>query len=449
MSFRYLLMIKRLSGILMVLSLCLPCSTRAETFKAEEFFLDNGLQVIVIENHKAPIIQHMVFYKAGAVDEKPGQGGIAHLLEHLMFRGTTKVKGQQFNRIMEKNGAESNAFTSQDVTAYHQFLDISRLELAMFLEADRMQGLQISEDDFKTERDIVFQERKQRVDNNPAALFFEKVRKALWQEHPYGNPVTGQDSEIINLTREDALNFYRRYYAPNNAVLVLSGDIDAATAKRLAQKYYGRLKPVEITKTEFSKLPETYKAVIEMSLPEVRLGRLVKIFAAPSFNQQPEQIYALDVLSEYLGGDENSPLYQKLVIRDKKALGVSVDYDGTSRSYGSFIVSAVPAGEANAGFIKAVDAAFAEALKDLTEKKLAKTKQKMLADLVYLKDNPASLAQTAGFMAATGAKLDDLQNYAVNIEKVTLAQVRQAAEDLWHRAPQAVGILKPKELSND
>lgn len=428
----------------MVLSLWLPCSSRAETFKAEEFFLDNGLQVIVIENHKAPIIQQMLFYKAGAMDENPGQGGVAHLLEHLMFRGTAKVGGKQFNRILEKNGAESNAFTSQDVTAYHQFMDISRLELAMFLEADRMQGLTISEEDFETEREIVFQERKQRVDNNPAAKFFEKVRKVLWQDHPYANPVTGQDREIMNLKREDALAFYKQYYAPNNAVLVLSGDIDVAMAKKLAQKYYGKLKPAEIETTLLRKLPSSYKARVEMSLPEVRLGRMIKMFAAPSFTQQPQEAYALDVLSSYLSGDENAPLYQKLVISDKKALSVSVDYDGTSRSYGSFVLSAVPSGVPDAAFEKAVENAWDYAIKNLTEDKLAKVKQKMLADLVYLKDNPASLAQIAGFITATGGKLDDLQNYADNIEKVSLDDVKQAAQNLKINAAQAVGVLYPE-----
>lgn len=428
----------------MVLSLWLPCSSRAETFKAEEFFLDNGLQVIVIENHKAPIIQQMLFYKAGAMDENPGQGGVAHLLEHLMFRGTAKVGGKQFNRILEKNGAESNAFTSQDVTAYHQFMDISRLELAMFLEADRMQGLTISQEDFETEREIVFQERKQRVDNNPAAKFFEKVRKVLWQDHPYANPVTGQDREIMNLKREDALAFYQQYYAPNNAVLVLSGDIDVAMAKKLAQKYYGKLKPAEIETTLLRKLPSSYKARVEMSLPEVRLGRMIKMFAAPSFTQQPQEAYALDVLSSYLSGDENAPLYQKLVISDKKALSISVDYDGTSRSYGSFVLSAVPSGVPDAAFEKAVENAWDYAIKNLTEDKLAKVKQKMLADLVYLKDNPASLAQIAGFITATGGKLDDLQNYADNIEKVSLDDVKQAAQNLKINAAQAVGVLYPE-----
>ena len=436
---------KFLSIVCGLLSLCLSDVARAETFKVEEFFLDNGLQVVVIENHKAPIVQQMLFYKTGAVDEKIGQGGIAHLLEHLMFRGTAKVKGQQFNRVLEENGAESNAFTSQDVTAYHQLVDISRLELAMFLEADRMQGLMISDDDFATERDIVFQERKQRVDNNPAAKFFEQVRKILWQNHPYGQPVTGQDREIMDLTKKEALSFYNMYYAPNNAVLILSGDIDVITAKNLAQKYYGNLKRMKTPETSFSELFDGYKARVEMALPDVQLGRLVKIWAAPSFNYKPEQVYPLDVWNEYLSGDENSPLYQKLVIKDKSALSVNTSYDAAARSYGNFVLSAVPTKENDVAFEKAIERAWLYALKQFDEEKLAQVKQKMLADLVYLKDNPTSLAQVAGYMAATGVDLKHLRNYADYIEAVTLEQVKQAAEDLWNNAPQVTGVLYPEE----
>ncbi len=426
---------------LFVLSLCLPCGTRAETFKTREFKLNNGLEVVVIENHKAPIVQQMVFYKVGAVDEAMGKGGIAHLLEHLMFRGTKRVEGQQFNRIMEENGAESNAFTAQDVTAYHQFVDISRLELAMFLEADRMRGLQISEKDFAIERDIVYQERKQRVDNNPAARFYEKVRKALWQEHPYGNPVTGQDSEILALTKDDAVKFYRRYYAPNNAVLVLAGDIDEVTAKKLAEKYYGDLSSSDMKATEFTTLPKSYKARIEMSLPEVRLGRLVKMFAVPSFKQDEKKAYIYEVLVEYLSGDENAPLYQQLVIKNRKALAVEASYNGVARSYGSFVLSAVPTAEPDAGFEKAIERAWVNALRYLTEEKLVKVKQKILADLVYLQDNPADLAQMVGYMAATGMGTDMLQNYAAEIENVSLQDVKNIANELWQKAPQVTGVL--------
>lgn len=436
---------KGLLLIAMFFGLCLSFDTRAENFNVQEFYLDNGLQVIVIENHKAPIIQQMLFYKVGAVDEKPGQGGIAHLLEHLMFRGTTKVDGQLFNQILEQNGAESNAFTAQDITAYYQFMDISRLELAMFLEADRMQGLDLNKRNFKTERDIVFQERKQRVDNNPTALFFEKVRAVLWQEHPYGKPVTGQDREIDNLTQNMAKEFYESYYAPNNAVLVLAGDIDVETAKRLAQKYYGNIAISDFEKTEFVELPEKYNARVEMEIPEVNVGRMVKIFAAPSLNVNPDMVYAMEVLAQYLAGDENSPLYQELVVKNKKATTVSVSYDGVARSYGTFTIAAIPNGDMDVDFEQEVNKAWHKVLAKLNDEELTKVKQKMLADLIYLQDNSASLAQIVGYIAACGGELNYLHDYAKNIEKITVDDLRTAANYLQNKAPKVTGILYPKE----
>ena len=197
---------------------------------------------MVIPNHKAPIVKHMVWYKAGSADEPHGRGGTAHLLEHLMFRGTKKVKDGKFNDIVNRNGGESNAFTSLDYTAYHQFWDISRLELAMFLEADRMQNLRITPEAFAKERDIVYQERRQVVDNNPLSYFGESLRKLLWQNHPYGLSVGGTPEDIMAITQADVEDYYQRFYAPNNAILVLAGDIDVPTAKVLAEKYYGGVK---------------------------------------------------------------------------------------------------------------------------------------------------------------------------------------------------------------
>ena len=409
--------------LFLILFVCLffAVDAKAKAFPIEEFYLNNGMQVIVIENHKAPIIKHMVFYKVGAVDEPRGKGGVAHLLEHLMFRGTKKVKGQEFNKIMEHNGAESNAFTSQDVTAYHQFLDISRLELAMFLEADRMKNLKISDDDFITERDIVFQERKQRVDNNPSAKFYEILRKTLWGNHPYGNPVTGLDDEIMNLSKKDVMDFYDKYYAPNNAVLVISGDITIDEAKKLAEKYYGKLKPSKFD--------------------EVKLSRFVKMMIVPSFVQNKTKAYALDVLNEYLSQDENSPLYQKLVAQGKKALSVGTYYEGISRSYGNFVFSAVPANKLDEKFEKNIDNAWYYAIGKLDEKTLERTKKKMLSDLVYMKDNPSTLAHTAGWMASTGVAIDELQNYEENIKKVSLDDVKEIADFVWNKSVQVTGIL--------
>ena len=441
-------MSKKFLGVFLF-CLCLSLTVQAQVFNAQTFFLDNGLQVVVIENHKAPIIKQMLVYKAGAVDEKVGKGGVAHLLEHLMFRGTKKVRGQEFNRIMEKNGAESNAFTAQDMTAYYQFIDVSRLELAMLLEADLMKNLAFTGDDFSAERSIVFQERKQRVDNNPTALFSEKVKKVLWQNHPYGNPVTGRDEEILDLTEKDVFDFYHRYYAPNNAVLVLSGDIDLQTAKNLANKYYGSLKPVKIEQKEFIYLPQVYKARLEMSLPEVKIAKVVRIYVVPSFIQNPKRAYALDVLSEYLTGDRSAPMYQKLVVKEKKALGVDASYDGISRSFGTFVLSAVPVQDANQSFEKSLSDAFNQAIKEITPEKVEKVKRKMLADLVYLQDSPSSAAEMVALFIASGGKLEDLNGYAENLKRVTVEDVKEAVRLLSDKTPQVIGILYPQEKTDE
>lgn len=436
---------RKILSMILVAFCAFACDAKAlEDLKINEFFLDNGLQVIVIENHKAPIVKQMLFYKTGSADERKMKGGIAHLLEHMMFRGTSRVKGQKFNKILEENGVESNAFTSQDVTAYHQLADVSKLELIMYLEADRMKNLALKNDDFLTEREIVFQERKQRVDNNPAAKFFEKLNSLLWQEHPYANPVTGLDYEIKALNKKDALDFYEMYYAPNNAVLVLAGDVDVATARMLADKYYGKIGASKFKETVMNEIERPYKAHIEMSFPEARLGRVVKKMIAPSINYNSDKFYALTVLEEYLSGDENSPFYQKLVVWDKNALSVDVSYDGIKRSYGSLDVRVVPTNVKDEQIALKIDKAWKYAIDVLDEEKLDKVKQKVLSDLAYVVDNPDNLSLVVGYMAAVGMKIDDVKNYSNNIKNVRLDDVKEIAADLWNNAPQVSGVLYPE-----
>lgn len=436
-----------ISYILLLSAMLVPgLPAQAKLFNGEEFYLDNGMQVIVVPNHRVPIIKHMVWYKSGSADEPAGKGGVAHLLEHLMFRGTHKIPGNRFNEIMDKNGAESNAFTSLDMTAYHQTLDISRLELAMFLEADRMQNLDFSDNDFETERKIVFQERKQRVDNNPAAYFGEALRRNLWQEHPYSRPVTGTDEEILSLTKQDVIDFYKKHYVPNNAILVLSGDIDVYTAKKLAEKYYGNLpRGAEPARKPMPEIEPSIRQKLEMSRPQINGVTVVKSYAAPSFNVKPEYRYALSVLASYMGDGDTSKLYKKLVLRDKKALGVSVSYDGAADSYGTFSISAIPQnGVSSDELIAAVDKAWAEALSELTEEEASRVKQKQLAGLVYLRDNPNDAAYITGSMAVVGIPLAEIEKQADNINAVSAADMSKAAAELENNSPQIIGVLKPE-----
>ena len=261
---------KIIVSALVALLVSFPAAARL--FDIEEYRLVNGATLLVVENRKAPIVKHMVWYQAGAVDEPIGKGGVAHLLEHLMFRGTKKVEDGAFNEIVIRNGADMNAFTSYDMTAYHEFSDLSRLELMMALEADRMANLEFDENAFKKEQQIVFQERKQVVENNPTAYFSEMMRRNLWQEHPYSRPITGTPEEILSLTSDDVWDFYHRFYAPNNAILVLSGDIDSVAAKTLAEKHYGKIARRNNSKTtEFPKLENTSSTKTLMKTKNLRL----------------------------------------------------------------------------------------------------------------------------------------------------------------------------------
>lgn len=442
-------MIKRFYHIIsLLLLLAYSPITQAQLFNGEEFKLDNGMRVVVVPNHKAPIIKHMVWYKVGSVDEVSGKGGLAHLLEHLMFRGTTKVKGSEFNKIMEENGAESNAFTTADFTVYHQTADISRLELLMFLEADRMENLQISDDDFVRERDIVFQERKQRIDNNPQGFSGEEIDRILWQNHSYGRPVIGTNEDIFNLTKKDAEDFYRQYYAPDNAVLILAGDIEPQIAKKLAEKYYGKInKKAQIKSENFAKLKNNIKNHIDMELPEIKSERLLISTAAPSYNVNPKDVDALNVLAEYMGGDETAKLHKKLVLEQGVAIAVGTSYYPYARSYGEFNIGATPQkGENLNDLLLKVRQAWDEALSELNEENLGAVKQKMVAGLIYLRDNPETAAMITGKMAGIGLDLSTIERQAELINNVSIEDVRRAAKHLYS-APQIEALIRPEVIN--
>ncbi len=432
---------------LFLLLLLFPLAVNAKgLFGAEEFYLANGMRVIVVPNHRVPVVKHMVWYKNGASDENIGKGGTAHLLEHLMFRGTKDVSGQKFNIMMEENGAESNAFTGQDMTAYHQFLDVSRLELAMLLEADRMVNLQFDNDAFVAERDIVFQERKQRVDNNPVGKFREALNRILWQQHPYSRPITGTDKEIRSLTQKDVSDYYKKYYVPNNAVLILAGDIDVNKARDLATKYYGDLKSREIEETNWPDVSEKFSATLDMQDEKISGVRILRAYIAPSFMKNPENVYDLQVLAAYMGGGDTSKLYKKLVLEQKKLLSISVDYDPVSRSYGIFSISMIPNnGVSSDEALKELDKAWQEALSELDEQELDKIKRKLSAGLVYLKDNPEDAAYVVGSMAISGMSLEDIESQEQKIKNVELQRLLNSAKYLVASTSNVTGILRPKE----
>ena len=423
----------------------------ATVFKAEEFVLPNGLRCVVVENHKAPLIKHMVWYKAGSVDEEAGKGGSAHLLEHLMFRGTKKVKDGAFNEILEKHGAVSNAFTTHEVTAYHEFADISRLEVLMALESDRMQNLNFDKQAFETERKIVFQERMQRIENNPSSIFSERFDLLLWGNSPYGRPVTGLAEEIESLTYDDTLSFYQRFYAPNNAILVLSGDIDAATVKPLVEKYYGKLQSHKVKRQNPVSVRPYFRETLEMELPDINTVKMVESYILDTTEEIKDEVYDYAVLAEYLGGGETSALYRDLVLKNKEFVSVFAGYNFVTNGNTVFSFSLLPVEGNKMSLTELSDIlhhSAENAVKNLTDKRLEQIKRKMVADLVYANDNPADAAQWIGYMLASGFSLADIQNYEEKISSVTLSGVKQAFKNL-QKASGVKGLLKPlsSELS--
>ena len=434
--------------ILFLLSV-LPLSAKGKLFEASTFYLDNGMQVILIENHKSPIIKHMVWYKNGASDELYGNGGSAHLLEHLMFRGTKDFRENRFDEIMNENGVVSNAFTAQDYTAYHQFADVSKLELLMFLEADRMRNLNISDENFIKEREVVYQERQQEVETKPTAMFMEKLRRKLWGDHPYARPVSGTSKEIKSLQKQDVINYYERFYTPQNAVLVLSGDIDLDTAQDLAQKYYGAIEnSMFYKKAPVYLLKNLGYSELKVYDKKVQNARVVYVFAVPSYNLNKKSALVLDILEEYFGAEKSSPLYKELVENEKIAVGLGANNGFSARRYDTFSVSMVLSENSDEYAKEAAQklkAAIKNALIQITPEQFEAAKKRILANLVYVSDNAQDAAYIVGSMVTAGMKVEDAVSYDEQIKAVTFMEFKTEVENALGYAPAVMGFLLPAE----
>ena len=438
-----------MNKLLLCIISCFGLVFQAEAmlFKAEEFTLDNGLKCVVVENHKAPIVKHMVWYKTGAVYEQAGKGGLAHLLEHLMFRGTSRLEDGKLNKILENNGVVSNAFTSYNVTAYHQLTDVSRLEAVMALEADRMENLNFNQEAFEAERKIVFQERMQVVENNPASPFRERLQAMQWGNSPYARPVTGQNAEILGLSYDDAMDFYQRYYAPNNAILILSGDIDVKTARKLAIKYYGNIKPKELVTPNISGVADKFEQTLKMRVSGINAPRLSISYMLPSAQELADKIYAFIVLDAYLGSGETSVLYRDMVINKRQMLSVSTNYEFWYKTNSVFSFTMLPYSNTEDEGFAQLEKAVSAAMQNFDAEKLAQTKRKIIADLVYVNDNPADAAYWIGEMMTSGFELNEIQQYEDKINGVSWQDVNEAF-NMLKSAAVTKGIMLPATENN-
>ena len=417
---------------------------------AVEFWLENGMQVVVIEDHRSPAVTHMVLYRVGAADEPPGKSGIAHFVEHMMFRGTENYGPGEIDRIVESVGGVQNAFTTPDNTGYYQRVAAEHLETVMELESDRMDGLLVTAEDVATERNVVLEERNERTDSNPDAQFAEQRRAALYLNHPYGIPTIGWRHEIEALGLDDILEFYRRHYAPNNAILVVAGDAEPEEVLRLAKKHYGAH---EASAEEFSRArrqepPHRSARRMSMSDPRVAQPYLVRSYLAPERDPgDQEAAAALTILAEMLGGGGiNSIFSQELELQAEKAIYTSASYGGGSIDDASFVLFALPKDGVPLEELEAeMDRVIADFLEnEVDEEHLARIKAQLRAAWIYGLDDVQGLGFEYGKALANGLSIKDVEEWPAVLAAVTADDIIEAATAVFNLDNSVTGWMMPE-----
>ena len=401
---------------------------------ASSFTLDNGLTVVVIPDHRAPVVTHMVWYKAGAIDEVPGKSGLAHFLEHLMFKGTKDHPAGAFSAKVNEIGGNENAFTTDDYTAYHQNVAKEHLSLMMEYEADRMQNLVLDDAAVLPERDVILEERRSRVDNDPGSQLGEAVAAALFQNSHYGIPTIGWAHEMAGLTREDAIAWYDRYYTPNNAVVVVAGDVTEEEVRKLAEATYGKVprRAEPPPRVRIAEPPPLAARTVTLADPRVTQPQLQRSYLVPSYvSGEKGEGEALDVLAEILGGGTTSRLYRQLVVDKGVATSAGAYYRGNAFADTRFIVYGVPRGDGVAleGLAADIDKVVADLVANgVTDDELARAKRRLVANAIYAQDSHAALARVFGEALVLGETMDDVRAWPAAIEAVTADEVVAAAK---------------------
>jgi zinc protease len=421
----------------------------SEPVKVETFTLDNGMQAVVIPNHRVPAVSHMVWFRIGSADEERGMSGLAHYLEHMMFKGTDKLKVGEYSQTVSRHGGDHNAFTSYDYTGYYVNIAKENLPLVMGLEADRMVNLKVGDEEFLKEREVIIEERSMRTDNQPSALLREQLMAALFLNHPYHTPIIGWRHEMEALSREQVFAMYRRYYHPNNAVLVVAGDITAAELKPLAEQYYGALPAGELLTRDWTSEP---KPVAERRVvlrdDKVLQPSFSRYYLAPSFvTGKTEHAIPLTLLAQVLGGSQTSRLYQDLVVRRQLATDAGIYYNGVDRGPSVFVVSATPAEDVQLEELEeAIDEVLAEALQNgVSDAELLRAKTQAKAEVIYARDGLQSLAYIIGQLYMVGLDEGFFNSWTDQIEAATAAELMTAARYVLTPERSATGYLLPSE----
>ena len=423
-----------------------PLAARAAGPQVADYKLSNGLELVVIPDHRAPVVTHMIWYKVGAADEAPGKSGLAHFLEHLMFKGTTKHPAGEFSRVVATMGGQENAFTSNDYTGYYQRVPTEHLETVMGFEADRMTGLVLTDDVVLPERDVILEERNQRIENNPRSRLGVEMDAALYLNSPYHKPVIGWRHEMEGLTREDAIAFYRRYYGPNNAVVVIAGDVTPERALELAEATYGKIAPRnDLPPRAWPKEPPPAVArSLTLADARVEMPMVQRSYLVPSFANAPAGVSeALEVLAHILGTGSNSRLYQALVVQKKIAVAAGAWYDSSTLDLSKFGFYGAPApGTSLTDLESAAEEVIAKVAADgVTATELERSKTRLVADAVYTSDSQAGMARWYGTALVTGATVQDVGRWPDRIKAVTAEQVRDAARQWLDKRRSVTGYL--------
>lgn len=430
---------------------------RDKVFNAESFMLDNGMEVVVIENHRAPVVTHMVWYKFGAADEPAGKSGIAHFLEHLMFKGSAQIGGRdlkpgEFSEIVRSMGGNDNAFTGQDYISYFQSVPSEHLETVMRMEAGRINGLKPPADEVLSERKVILEERKQRTDNDPRGQFGEQLAAVAFINHPYGIPVIGWKHEMDALSYDDAKAFYDRWYAPNNAILVVSGDVTPGRVFDLAIRIYGQLPREDVPERHRTRSPVLNSHTsVALEHPAIREPVVQSLFRVPSARQNRQDSLALEVLEEILGGGPTSRLYKSLVVDRKIASNAGMVYSPAAWDDSSVWIYATPLeGQTLDTVQKALMDELRKLIKDGVGKhELRDAKARMQDEAIYARDSLTGPAMVIGAGLATGRSLDDIEYWPYDIGAVSAEQVVAVASmflnpDKPTDHPPVSGYLLPK-----
>ncbi|MEO0818603.1 MAG: pitrilysin family protein [Pseudomonadota bacterium] len=423
----------------------------------ETFTLSNGMDVVVLPDHRAPVVTHMVWYRVGAVDELPGKSGIAHLFEHVMFQETDDLAKGEFDEIISRNGGQLNAFTSWDYTAYFERVAKDRLELMMELEAERMQDLIINDDPegpFISERDVVKEERRQRVENNPGAILFERVMAKLYPDHPYGIPVIGHMDEVSALSPQDGLDFYKTWYSPDQAILVVAGDVTAEEVRPMAERTYGQRLPTgtdtrpERGWGEVSDIPAIQ--TLSYSDPKVRQPEWDRYYLGTSFTRDPDLAYALQVGLDVVGGGQTSLLYQSLVEDQQVAVSASswgwlTLHDRAPAGFSASPAPGVTLDELETAFLAEVEKVLAEGL---SEDDVVRSRNSLAAASIYGRDSQSGMANLYGRVLATNGTVEEILEYPDRVRAVTAEDATEALRTVFGPGNTYInGRLLPAEMA--